>query len=132
MATLSLGYRTTTGVKDGANGTQVNPYLPGTGWDVLVTPDIFNTKETEFEVYQIALDGPVGSSLLVAVDGHPFNYVNQGWSNSYDPSQPLLLNAGNTLQFCWNFAFASGPYNKTSNILPTVTVYLRRVQGVLS
>lgn len=127
--TLGLGRRRATGVTDADQ--QINPFLLGTGWDVIFAPQDMATNVTEFEVYQIAIDGPVGSSVVVLIDGAEWNYVAQGWSNSYDPAQPLLLNASNTLQFCWNVAYAAGPYNKTTNILPVATIWLRRTETVL-
>jgi hypothetical protein len=130
MARSLIGWRTALGVSDA--GQSINPFLPGTGWDVLFPPDVLNTKETEFEVYQVGLNGPVGSSVLVMVDGHEWNYVNQGWNNSYDPSQPLLLISGQTVQFCWTVAQTSGPYNMSTNIQPKVTLWLRRSPGVLT
>lgn len=127
MPYVGLGRRTQNGVSDAT--VQGNPFLLGTGWDVLFTPDVLATNLTTFEVYQISLDGPVGSSVQVAIDGAPWNHVNQGWLNSWDPAQPMLLNNGNTVQFFWTVPFASGPYNRTTNIRPTVTLWLRHETG---
>ena len=108
---------------------QVNPFLLGTGWDVILDPTVFATNETGVEIYQIALDGPIGSSLVVMRDGHVWNYVNAGWKNSDDPQNPLPLGTSTqigTIQFAWNVAFTSPPYNTTSNVQPQVTVWLRK------
>ena len=120
------GWRTQMGISDASPNAGINPYLPKTGWDVLFQPDDFKMSEPEFEIYHIALDGPVGSSVSVLVDNHQWDFVNQGWSNGWDPSQPLLIKSGQSLQFCWNVAFTSPPYNKTNNIQPTVTVWVRK------
>jgi hypothetical protein len=122
MAKKLLGYRTRRGVQD---STGVNPYLPGTGWDVLFTPDVMGTGLTEVEVFHISLDGPVGSSAAVLLDNQLWDFVNQAWSNGWDPSQPMLLAQTVTVAVCWNVAQTAGPYNRTTNIQPVVTLWLR-------
>ena len=122
--TRGLGPRTQTGISDAT--VQLNPYLLGTGWDVIFAPQDLNFYDPEVEVYHIALDGPVGSSAQIYRDNRPWDFVAQAWSNGWDPSQPMLLNPGHSVQFCWNVAFAAGPYNKTSNVQPVVTLWLRK------
>lgn len=122
MPKRTLGHRTGTGQAD----TQgINPYLPGTGWVVSFDTAAIGSNLPELELYHIALDGPVGSSAAVLLDGSPWDYVNQAWSNGWDPSQPMLIWQGATLAICWNVAFTAGPYNKTNNIQPTATLWLR-------
>jgi len=104
---------------------QVNPFLLGTGWDVIFTPVAWATDLTNFEVYQISLDGPIGSSVWMLINRQPWNYVGQGWLNYNDPIQPVQLRQTDEVEFCWNVAAVNGPYNRTSNILPTVTCWLR-------
>jgi hypothetical protein len=125
VAYVLLGSRIQTGVSDAQADAQVNPFRPKTGWDVIFHPNDLATNITVFEVYQISLDGPVGSSGAVLIDGHIWNYVGQFWRNSYDPQQPLILKQTQTLQFCWDAAFTSPPYNQSSNIQPVVTIWLR-------
>lgn len=130
MPGKDLGSRTALGVSD-AN-YKVNPYLLATGWDVIFAPELIASNETVMEVYHIALDGPVGSSLKVMRDNRAWGYVAQGWANEWDPSQPLFLSQTNTLQFCWNVAFVAGPYNKTTNVQPEITIWLRQSQPVIA
>lgn len=116
----------------------VNPYLLNTGWDVIFNAGQAKRSavcisgqwplETEFECYQISLDGPVGSSVLMLINRVPYNWVLQGWNNYDDPQQPILLNTGDDVQFCWNTAFTSGPYTASggSNVRPLVSLWLRR------
>src|SRR5215470_6715469 len=118
-----LGSRTQTGVSDAT--AQINPYLPGTGWDVIFTPQAWATNVTDLEIYQISLDGPVGSSFLMMINRQPWNYVGQGWLNYDDPIQPVLIRQQDELAFCWNQPATAPPYDHVSNILPTVTVWLR-------
>jgi len=106
---------------------QVNPFLLGTGWDVLFDASQYFSNQTGLEVYHIALDGPVGSSLVVLRDGKTWDYVAQGWKNGWDPQQPLPIPQQNVIQFCWNVAFTSPPYS-SSNVQPMVTLWLRQQQ----
>lgn len=115
------------GVSDAAPGIGgINPYLPGTGWDVIFQPaDLSIPPDGEVEIYHIAIDGPIGSSAIVMRDGKIWDYVAQGWANGWDPSQPMLIRGGHYVQICWNVAFTSPPYNRTSNIRPQATLWLR-------
>lgn len=118
----SLGHRFTAGQADSQN---VNPYLPGTGWVVTFDAGGIGSALTELEVYHVALDGPVGSSAAVLIDGAIWDYVSQGWANGWDPSQPMLLWQGATLTFAWNVAATAPPYDHVSNVQPAVTLWLR-------
>jgi len=120
-----LGWRRQTGVSDSLE--KINPFLPGTGWDVLFHPIDLAFTEVEAEVYHIYLDGPVGASTAVLVDGHRWDFVAQGWQNGWDPQQPLLLKYGQTLQFCWSVAATNPPFDPTgtANVQPDVTIWLR-------
>ena len=123
-AKRGLGSRVQTGISDATQ--QVNPYFLGTGWDVVFAPSDLNIfPGMEVEVYHIALDGPVGSAVVVLIDAKQWDYVSQGWANGWDPQQPILLDSGSYLQFCWNVAATNPPYDKSSNVQPTVTVWLR-------
>jgi hypothetical protein len=106
--------------------TQINPFLLGTGWNVIFDPNTIIPRVTQMEIYQAALDGPVGSVVWVLRDGKKFNFVPQGWQNYWDPVQPMLLSDTQTIAFCWSVPFTSGPYNRTSNIQPEVTLWLRQ------
>lgn len=120
------------GVADSTFYAQVNPYLPGTGWDVIFKPDDLDLPtDGEIEVYHIAIDGPIGSSLIVLRDGKEWDYASQGWANGWDPQQPLILFSGHFLQLCWNFGFTNPPYNRTTNIQPRATLWLRRAGELL-
>jgi len=105
---------------------QINPFLLGTGWDVVFGAVELGTNLTRVEIYQIALDGPIGSSVWMLRNGKKWNFVQQGWLNYNDPQQTLPLGQTETVQFCWNFPFTAGPYNRTSNVQPEVTLWLRQ------
>lgn len=130
MAYQDLGALTVLGVSDAF--WQVNPFLLGTGWDVIVSKSaaVLNgawPSQQSFEVYQMSLDGPVGSSFVLMRNRVVWNRVLQGWQNYDDMQQPLPLRDGDELEFCWNQAFAAGPYTPSggTNVQPTVTLWLR-------
>ena len=118
------------GVQDGSAtiGQNINPYLPGTGWVVQFGAADFALPQTEYEIWHIALDGPIGSSAQIFIGGVAWDYVLTAWSNAWDPAQPMYLRSGQVLSFCWNFAFTSPPYNRTSNVQPQVTLWPQLVE----
>jgi len=109
---------------------QINPFLPGTGWDVIFNAQDWFSNLTGLELYQAALDGPVGSAVWMLRNGKKWNFVAQGWQNYWDPVQALPLAQTDTIQFAWSAAFTAGPYNRTTNVQPEVTLWLRQVAGV--
>jgi len=131
-----LGVIRVKGLIDSTAGYSFNPFLPATGWDVLInasTPQRLECvsgqwpKQVEFECYQISLDGPVGSSVLMMINNHPWNFVQQGWQNYNDPQQVVPLRNGDDVQFAWTFAATAAPYTASggSNVQPVVTLWLR-------
>jgi hypothetical protein len=120
-----IGQRLGLGISDGTLLSPLNPYLPGSGWDVVYDPQAIGSALTEIEVYHVALDGPVGSSAIVLLDGNEWDYVAQAWSNGWDPSQPMLLGQTSTLVICWNVAATSPPYDRINNIQARATLWLR-------
>jgi len=135
MAYQDLGPLTIVGQSD--SQYQWNPFLLGTGWDVLVSASTAKLNgivlsgswpsQAKFECYQISLDGPVGSSVQMYRNSVPWNYVLQGWQNYNDPQQALQILNGDEIRFAWNFAFTSPPYTASggSNVRPRVTMWLR-------
>lgn len=121
-----LGHRDKLGQSDALQN--LNPFLPGTGWDVIFSPtDLGIPPDGEIEVYHIYLDGPVGSQVAVFIDNQRWDFTSQGWQNGWDPQQPLLMRGGVSLVFCWSTAFFGPPYSKTGTgtTQPTVTLWLR-------
>lgn len=135
MAYQRLGFVTVAGQSD--SQYNLNQFLPGTGWDVVINasnarrspPLVTGTWPllTMFECYQISLEGPVGSSVRMLINRQPWNFIIQGWNNYDDPQQPIPLSTDDEIQFCWNRAFAAGPYTPPggTNVQPTVTMWLR-------
>jgi len=108
-----LGNRQAQGVISNDN---TNPYGNGR-WRVTFDPKIFAVATNSFEVYHIALTGPLGSQLQVWVDRTFYEITQHGDVNSWDPNEPLHMNGGSTLDFYWNLSTASQR--------PLVTLWLR-------
>ena len=138
MAYQRLGSIRMLGQSDTTAGYSFNPFLPGTGWDVLINASTSKQSaicisgqwplENNFECYQIDLDGPVGSSFAMLINRQPYNRVQLGWQNYLDPQQAIPLYPGDDVQFVWNFAATVGPYTASggNNVQPLVTMWLRR------
>jgi len=88
---------------------------PG-NWTIVAGPQALNCKVAQAEVYQISIDGPVGSSLVLYRNTVRWNVVLQGWANTYDPTQALYIRPGDSLYFFWSSIAAP---------TPTATVWLR-------
>lgn len=110
--TKYLGFRQAAGALS-TDGN--NPYGNGM-WSVTFDPKIFAIATNEFEVYHIALTGPVGTTLQVWVDRTFYEVTQHGDVNSWDPNHPLHMNGGQSLYFYWNSGIAPAPF---------VTVYLQ-------
>jgi hypothetical protein len=120
MTYTSLGPRTLVGTPDLTGNNAGN-------WTVQFSPDIIalSTQIPVFEVYHIAVKGAPGSSFTVSVDINLWDAVPQGFLNSWDPAEPLLLTQGNTLYF-----YYSDPI--TDGTPPTVTIWLRYNKDLFS
>jgi hypothetical protein len=96
---------------------------PG-NWTVVLDPQAINCKVAQAEIYQISIDGPVGSSFTVYRNTVRWNTVLQGWSNSWDPSNPLYVRPGDTLFFFWSAPVSQSP-------APTVVLWMRYDRDLL-
>lgn len=105
----NLGSRQVTGAVD-----PTNPVTAG-GWTCAFTPSVLNILQ-QFEVYHIAVKGPVGSTFQVFQDTTFYDAVSRGDLNSWDPSQPMLVQPGRTLYFY---------YDTATSPAPLVTIYCR-------
>jgi hypothetical protein len=73
---------------------------------------------TQFELYKMTIDGPVGFGLQVYFDNKKWSHTSQGWQNEWDPQQPALLNSGEVIYF-----YFQAPDTLTP--VPTVTAWFR-------
>ena len=109
----NLGFRQATGV---LSTTGANPYGNGL-WTVTFDPKVLAVPTGSFEVYHMALKGPVGSQVQVYVDQTFYDITNHGDINSWDPVNTLhLIGGGQTIYLYWNSSVAPAP---------TVTIWLR-------
>lgn len=90
---------------------------PG-NWTITADATALNYKVAQAEIYQISIDGPIGSSMAVYRGRRLWNRVNQGWQNSYDPQQPLIVRDGDTLFFYWTMGPPALP-------VPTAILWIR-------
>jgi hypothetical protein len=90
---------------------------PG-NWTIEATQSDFGVYVAQAEIYQISIDGPIGSSFTVYRGTRRWNQVAQGWANSYDPVNPLYVRPADSVFLFWNV----GPGN---NPTPTATFWLR-------
>ena len=97
-----------TGQQTGA-ADPLNPYGAG-NWTVTFDPNALNMRVAQAEVYHITVDGPVGSKFKVFRNKSGWwDTVLQGWSNSWDPQQPLYVRKDDNLFFYWSSAAAPAP-----------------------
>lgn len=105
-------------VKQGTHDSQ-NPLGSG-NWTVAFTPADLATR-VHSQVHHIAIAGPAGSSFQVYIDTTFYDYVARGDVNSWDPSQTMPVQAGQTLYFYWNTAATPAP---------KVTLFLQQTTGI--
>jgi hypothetical protein len=87
-------------------------------WTIVAGPTVLNCYVALAEIYQIAVDGPIGSGIVVARNTRIWNQVVQGWQNNYDPSNPLFVRPTDTIFLYWKAPIVWLP-------VPTATFWLR-------
>lgn len=90
---------------------------PG-NWTIVAGPQELNCKVAQAEVYQMTINGPAGTTFKLLRNGRLWNDVIQGYSNVYDPVNPLYVRPGDSLNFYWRADTSRLP-------APTVTLWLR-------
>jgi hypothetical protein len=93
----------------------MNPYGLGF-WTLTASQRELNTSVAQAEIYQITIDGPVGSSFKMFRNTRPWNNVLQGWQNYDDPTEPLYVRPSDSIYLYWN---------STRAPTPTATFWLR-------
>jgi hypothetical protein len=112
LSNVSLGAR---GPVKGA--TDNSGHNPG-NWTIAFTPAQLNVNVPQFEVYKMIVAGATNTTFNVFVDFYQWDTGVYGQQNAWDPQQPLILQPGQTLYFCY-----SDPV--TDNAPPTATIWLR-------
>lgn len=98
----NLGSRPMTGVLDPSNP------LGAGNWTVRFGPREFGIP-IDFEIYHIAVMGPIGSTFQVFIDSVFYDNVPHGDVNSWDPNQAMYLQPGRTLYFYYSVATGAPP-----------------------
>lgn len=116
MSYITLGSRRLTGEAD------ITGLNPGK-WTVSFTPQIIDTNvQPQFEVYKIIVKGAQNTTFDVYINNDLWDTGIFGQSNSWDPTQPMILRPGDTVSFTY-----SNP--ATDGQPPTVTIWLRYEVG---
>ena len=90
---------------------------PG-NWTIQADPQALNCHVGQAEIYQVAINGPVGSTMSVFRNTRVWNNVVQGWNNNYDPVNPLYIRPGDSVFLYWAASVNTGP-------TPTAVLWLR-------
>lgn len=90
---------------------------PG-NWTIQADQKALNCYVAQAEIYQISIDGPIGSSFTVYRNTRRWNFVLQGWANTYDPVNPLYVRPGDSVFLYWNAKITQTP-------TPTAIFWLR-------
>lgn len=108
----------------GSRGPQVGQadntgFNPG-NWTVSFTPAIINVQLSQFEIYKIVVlcSKPSRVTFNVYVDAFQWDTGVYGNQNSWDPTQPLIMRAGQTLNFLYSNPSSDG-------FPPTAWIWMR-------
>lgn len=96
-------------------GDLTNPYGIN-NWVITAQQKDLNVYVAQAEIYQIYVDGPVGSTFKMYRNSRQWNIVLQGWANNYDPTETIYVRPGDAISFYWN---------STRLPIPTAILWLR-------
>ena len=113
VSRIYLGNRQESGVLD---NTGFNPFGNGF-WAVTFDQAAFAVATGKFEIYHVALKGPLGSRVQWFIDRTFYDITNHGDVNSWDPNEPCIVLAGETVYFYWDTGAGTAP---------VVTVWMRQ------
>jgi hypothetical protein len=88
-------------------------------WTIVADPQVLNCKVSQAEIHQINIDGPIGAAMELWRNQQRWNQVAQGWSNNYDPVNPLYIRPGDSIFMFWLASAA------VWSPAPTATIWLR-------
>lgn len=78
-------------------------------YTVVFDPPTLAINSTTFECYHIVISGPPGSSFTIYIGSNFYDNVALGDQNSWDPSQTMKLQQGQTIYFFWNTGTGIAP-----------------------
>jgi hypothetical protein len=73
----------------------------GGNWTATLDPALLSIPE-DFLIYRMFVKGPVGSTVIVALDNIEETGTPNGWLNEWDPNQPIYVRRGQTVTAKWN------------------------------
>lgn len=119
MTALTLGARP---VIAGPDTTGMNPG----NWTAIFDDNVINVTTPEYELYHMFIQAPSlnlnqQSSAIVRLNSYAWDATLVAQLNSWDPSQPLIMRAGDTLSVAFNVPDTSMP-------APKVTCWFRYQQ----
>lgn len=83
------------------------------------TVSVLNVKVAWYEVYHaVVTNVPPGGNAVVNVGAKQYSFTQPFGGSEWDPSEPMLLQAGQEVYFFWNLA-------NTVTQLPVVTLWTR-------
>lgn len=110
-----LGPRPVTAAKD------TSGLNPG-NWTAVLNDTIINVTVSEYEMYHMYIKSPllvgVQTTAQVLLNNYFWDATLVGQLNSWDPSQPMLMQPGDVLYVLFNVPVATTP-------APTVTCWFR-------
>lgn len=111
MSYVSLGSRPITAELD-TTGLNVGNYTNA------FTPNNLVINIPFYEIYHMVVNQvPLGAQATLYVNNKVYGFCYPNFGSEWNPAQPMLMNPGDELDFCWNIP-ASGQ-------APLVTVYVR-------
>lgn len=83
--------------------------------------NFINIDVAVFECYHMVVTNvPPGASAVINRNSRQYSFTFPNGSSEWDPQQPMLLRAGDEIDFLWNITPAAA-----NGVLPIVTAYFR-------
>lgn len=101
--------------------------LPGQlnagNWTAAFTSNDIGISLPRFECYRIVIKGgPPGSKFDIYIGNRLYDSVDPGDTNSWDPNNPMKLQAGDSIYFYWN--------TNTANFAPFIAMYFQEPEAL--
>jgi hypothetical protein len=100
--------------------------LNGGNYTNAFTPALISSNVPFLEIYHMVVTNvPANAQATIFINNKYYGFCFPNVGSEWNPAQPILLNPGDEVDFCWNIT-ASGP-------APLATIYLRYdplIQGI--
>lgn len=108
---IELGQRTVVGKADTTGNNSGK-------WTIVFDQAVLNTNMPYYEIYHVVIHGANGSSMNWFVEQTQWETTVAADDNSWNPTQPLLMRAGQNIYMYWDDPV-------TDNTPPTATIWMR-------